>query len=110
MHSLLETGAKAIFLDPGLVGTLAKALQSSVSVQYVIYHGEPTSTDIAYLKSTCGNLSVFHYSDVLNLGQCNPLEPVPPRPADLACIMYTSGSAGKPKGVLLTHRNVIAAG
>src|SRR5205085_2660111 len=29
-------------------------------------------------------------------------------PDDIACIIYTSGTGGAPKGVLLTHRNIIA--
>ncbi|TGV62067.1 AMP-dependent synthetase, partial [Mesorhizobium sp. M00.F.Ca.ET.158.01.1.1] len=28
---------------------------------------------------------------------------------DLAAIIYTSGSTGEPKGVMLTHRNMMAA-
>ena len=28
---------------------------------------------------------------------------------DLAMIMYTSGTTGNPKGVLLSHRNIISA-
>ena len=30
------------------------------------------------------------------------------QPEDLAAIVYTSGTTGKPKGVMLTHRNVMA--
>ena len=29
-------------------------------------------------------------------------------PDDTACIIYTSGTGGVPKGVLLSHRNIIA--
>ena len=35
-------------------------------------------------------------------------EPVPIQPDDLAEIMFTSGTTGDPKGVMLTHRNLTA--
>ena len=31
----------------------------------------------------------------------------PPHPGDVANIQYTSGTTGSPKGVLLTHRNLV---
>jgi len=36
------------------------------------------------------------------------VEPVPPRPEHLALLMYTSGTTGKPKGVMLTQANLAA--
>lgn len=32
----------------------------------------------------------------------------PPNPEDLSTLCYTSGTTGTPKGVMLTHANIIA--
>ena len=38
----------------------------------------------------------------------NTPAPMPPVAGDLAAIVYTSGTTGKPKGVMLTHGNVVS--
>jgi long-chain acyl-CoA synthetase len=48
------------------------------------------------------------YDTVLACG--SPAEPLPrPIDQDLASIIYTSGSTGEPKGVMLTHLNMVSA-
>ncbi len=37
-----------------------------------------------------------------------PCEPVTAAPDDLAWLFYTSGTTGRPKGVMLTHRNLVS--
>ena len=39
---------------------------------------------------------------------CTPTTGMGPQADDLAAIVYTSGTTGKPKGVMLTHRNVVS--
>lgn len=51
---------------------------------------------------------VYSFDDLLKLGDSKPCDPVPPKPTDLSTIMYTSGTTGNPKGVLLTHEAIVA--
>eukprot|EP00005_Dracoamoeba_jomungandri_P000521 CAMPEP_0174254172 /NCGR_PEP_ID=MMETSP0439-20130205/3517_1 /TAXON_ID=0 /ORGANISM="Stereomyxa ramosa, Strain Chinc5" /LENGTH=671 /DNA_ID=CAMNT_0015335623 /DNA_START=35 /DNA_END=2047 /DNA_ORIENTATION=- len=55
------------------------------------------------------NAEIVEYSDVLEKGLANPMEGQRPKPTDLVSILYTSGTTGYPKGVLLTHGNMVAA-
>lgn len=110
-HSLCQTQAKAIFLEPSLIPKLIKPLVHAKDIRFVIYNSaaEVEQADLDNLKKEHPEIAVFSFDELQSLGESNPVDPVPPQADDLCCIMYTSGSTGAPKGVLLKHRNVVAA-
>jgi long-chain acyl-CoA synthetase len=55
------------------------------------------------------DVQIHSFTDVEALGQKNPRPYNPPTPEDIVTINYTSGTTGEPKGVVLLHRNAVAA-
>lgn len=55
------------------------------------------------------NVKVLPYQEVIRLGEMSSKAGLLPQPDDTAIIMYTSGSTGPPKGVLMSHRNLMSA-
>ncbi|BAY12030.1 AMP-dependent synthetase/ligase [Calothrix sp. NIES-2098] len=52
-------------------------------------------------------LKVLSFSQVIEIGSNHTLEPVQQSYDTLATLIYTSGTTGKPKGVMLTHGNLL---
>ncbi|MCX7596034.1 MAG: long-chain fatty acid--CoA ligase [Fischerella sp.] len=52
-------------------------------------------------------LQVYSFAQLMEIGAKHTLQPVQRSRDDLATLIYTSGTTGKPKGVMLSHRNLM---
>lgn len=50
---------------------------------------------------------ILNFTQIMELGKTHAYQPVEVKPEDLATLIYTSGTTGKPKGVMLTHGNLL---
>ena len=55
------------------------------------------------------NLKIFHYKDVLEAGRKSNLPLNPCNSDTIFTLCYTSGTTSLPKGVMLSHKNIVAA-
>ncbi|KAI8616358.1 hypothetical protein BC830DRAFT_1241091 [Chytriomyces sp. MP71] len=108
-YSLQECEVTTIFTNAELLPMVNKIAPAVKLLKNVIYNGTADLKHLEKLQIEHPHLKVISLQELKLLGEAKPVPFVAPQAEDLALIMYTSGSTGPPKGVMITHANVIAA-
>ncbi|ORY30337.1 hypothetical protein BCR39DRAFT_148581 [Naematelia encephala] len=115
LTSLVEPDVELVFCGEDQIRMIAAVVERAERVKYVVYDGghRVDQTAVNKVKSVLAKRQgrLLSFDELMHLGKQNPITDFgyKPTPDDIFCIMYTSGSTGPPKGVLLAHKNVIAA-
>ena len=110
--ALIEAEVEHVITSASLLETrLAPILKNSKSIKTVIAAPhENRAQQIRHKIPDESNYEIFTYEQILAKGKSSKLaRPTPPGPETKSVIMYTSGTSGKAKGVIISQANMVAA-
>ena len=113
--SIITVGGTAVPLDVQLTKTDVQSLLAQSGCRVVVASHQtldlvyplPSQTRLLSLDSRVGKEELV-YEELAKRELIGQATPAPVHPDDAASLLFTSGTTGQPKGVLLSHHNLLS--
>ena len=121
---ILQIGAVHVPIYPTISESDYKFILSHAEVKYVFVEGRELLRKIEHILSEIPGIEGLftfklvenqrHLDELIEMGKSSSQPEVLKKlkdsiqPDDMATLIYTSGTTGNPKGVMLTHRNILS--
>ena len=104
-HVFANSGARAVVVSKSPLSARVLAAANQVDAVHTVIAMEPAA-------GQASAVDLLSWDEILTRGEDEADDTgelvAAIEPDDVACLMYTSGTGGTPKGVMTTHRNILA--